>query len=309
MKPRLLVIVGPTAVGKTALSLYLAKKFDGEIISGDSMQVYRGMDIGTAKATPEERQQVPHHLIDIIDPDDLFSVQQFKELARLKIDEITARNRLPILVGGTGLYIEAVTHDYEMPYVPENTAFRQEMRRIAETEGVLSLHRRLKEVDPKTAEKLHPNDVKRMIRALEVYHGTGRPFSELKGKGTSPYQTLWIGLTMPRELLYRRINERVDLMMEEGLVDEVRKLRERGYHLGLTSMQAIGYKEIMSYLEGDITKEEAIHLIKRGTRKYAKRQFSWFRRLPEIHWFDVTDKEYMEEIQQLVAGKFHLPRE
>jgi len=309
MKPRLLVIVGPTAVGKTALSLYLAKKFDGEIISGDSMQVYRGMDIGTAKATPEERQQVPHHLIDIIDPDDLFSVQQFKELARLKIDEITARNRLPILVGGTGLYIEAVTHDYEMPYVPENTAFRQEMRRIAETEGVLSLHRRLKEVDPKTAEKLHPNDVKCMIRALEVYHGTGRPFSELKGKGTSPYQTLWIGLTMPRELLYRRINERVDLMMEEGLVDEVRKLRERGYHLGLTSMQAIGYKEIMSYLEGDITKEEAIHLIKRGTRKYAKRQFSWFRRLPEIHWFDVTDKEYMEEIQQLVAGKFHLPRE
>lgn len=305
----LLVIVGPTAVGKTALSLSLAKEFDGEIISGDSMQVYRGMDIGTAKATKQERSQVPHHLIDLIDPDTSFSVQQFKKLARLKINEIICRNRLPILVGGTGLYIEAVIHDYAMPHVPEKPEFRRQMRQIAEVEGGMSLHRRLAEVDPKSAEKLHPNDIKRMIRALEVYHVTGRPFSELKGKGTSPYEALWIGLTMPRERLYQRINKRVDQMVEEGLVDEVRELKEQGYHLGLTSMQAIGYKEIMSYLEGDITRDEAIHLIKRGTRKYAKRQLSWFRRLSEIHWFDVTAEGYMEEIKKLVAGKFNLPRE
>lgn len=301
--------MGPTAVGKTALSIELAKEFNGEIISGDSMQVYRDMDIGTAKASKHEREQVPHHLIDLVDPDTPFSVQQFKALARLKINEITNRDRLPILVGGTGLYIEAVIHEYQMPHVPENPEFRQQMRQIAEREGGISLHRRLAKVDPQSAKKLHPNDIKRMIRALEVYHVTGKPFSKLKGKGTSPYEALWIGLTMPRQLLYQRINQRVDQMLEEGLIEEVRALKARGYHLGLTSMQAIGYKEIMSYLEGDITKDEAIYLIKRGTRKYAKRQLSWFRRLSEIHWFDVTDEGCMEEIKKLVAGKFNLPRE
>jgi tRNA dimethylallyltransferase len=309
VKQELLVIVGPTAVGKTALSLDLAKTFDGEIISGDSMQVYRDMDIGTAKVSPEEQKEVPHHMIDLIDPDTPFSVQEFQKLARQKIAEISARGRLPMLVGGTGLYIEAVTHDYDLPHVPENPGLRDELRGLAESKGNEYLYRRLSEVDPNAAAKLHPNDLRRIIRALEVYYVTGKPFSSLKGKGTSPYDALWIGLTMPRELLYERINRRVDQMIEDGLVEEVKRLKERGYHLGLTSMQAIGYKEIMSYLNGEMTLDEAVHSIKKGTRKYAKRQLSWFRRLKEIHWFDVTEPQCLGEIRKLVAGKFHLPRE
>jgi tRNA dimethylallyltransferase len=309
VKQELLVIVGPTAVGKTALSLDLAKTFDGEIISGDSMQVYRDMDIGTAKVSLEEQKEVPHHMIDLIDPDTPFSVQEFQKLARQKIAEISARGRLPMLVGGTGLYIEAVTHDYDLPHVPENPGLRDELRSLAESKGNEYLYRRLSEVDPNAAAKLHPNDLRRIIRALEVYYVTGKPFSSLKGKGTSPYDALWIGLTMPRELLYERINRRVDQMIKDGLVEEVKRLKERGYHLGLTSMQAIGYKEIMSYLNGEMTLDEAVHSIKKGTRKYAKRQLSWFRRLKEIHWFDVTEPQCLGEIRKLVAGKFHLPRE
>jgi tRNA dimethylallyltransferase len=306
MKPPLLVIVGPTASGKTALGIRLAKRFGGEIISGDSMQVYRGMDIGTAKATPEERREIPHHLIDIVDPDVPFSVSEFKRLAREKIEEIHRRGKLPIIVGGTGLYIEAVTHDYLMPHVPENPVLREELRELALREGNEALHLRLREVDPDTADKLHPNDVKRMIRALEVYHGTGQPFSKLAGKGESPYDALWIGLTLRRDLLYDRINRRVDRMIEDGLVEEVKRLVLKGYHRGLTSMQGIGYKEIIRFLEGEISLEEAVHLIKKGTRKYAKRQFSWFRRLPEIHWFDMEDEASFPKIVKLVAGKFHL---
>ncbi|MFC7441505.1 tRNA (adenosine(37)-N6)-dimethylallyltransferase MiaA [Laceyella putida] len=309
MKSKVLVLVGPTAVGKTALSIELAKRFDGEIISGDSMQVYRGMDIGTAKITPEEQSGIPHHLIDIIDPDTPFSVQEYQRLAREKIAEVHGRGRYPMLVGGTGLYIESVIHDYDMPHVKENQELRQELSRLAAERGNEVLHARLREVDPETAEKLHPNDTRRMIRALEVYHVTGTPFSRLKGKGTSPYEACWIGLTMPREQLYDRINKRVDLMLEQGLVEEVKRLKEKGYHLGLTSMQAIGYKEIMSYLSGNLTLEEAVYLIKQGSRKYAKRQLSWFRRIKEMHWFDVTNRECFAEIQQLVAGKCHLARE
>jgi tRNA dimethylallyltransferase len=309
MKPQVLVIAGPTAVGKTALSIKLAKQFNGEIISGDSMQVYRGMDIGTAKVTPEEQEGIPHHLIDIIDPDTSFSVQEYQKLARQKIDEVHERGRLPMLVGGTGLYIEAVMYDYDMPQVPENQALRQELGRLAAEQGGEVLHARLQEIDPETAKKLHPNDIRRMIRALEVYDVTGIPFSQLKGRGTSPYDACWIGLTMPRELLYERINKRVDLMLEQGLVEEVKRLKEKGYGLGLTSMQAIGYKEIMAYLSGQLTLEEAVHLIKQGSRKYAKRQLSWFRRYGEMHWFDVTNRECFAEIQSLVAGKCHLARE
>ncbi|MBA4602351.1 tRNA (adenosine(37)-N6)-dimethylallyltransferase MiaA [Thermoactinomyces mirandus] len=309
MKPKLLVIVGPTAVGKTRLSVWLAKRFHGEIISGDSMQVYRGMDIGTAKIMPGEMEEIPHHLIDIRDPDQLFSVQEYQKLAREKIAEITEREQLPMLVGGTGLYIESVVHDYAMPHVKENMELRKELKEMAQREGKEALHRKLEKVDPVQAHKLHPNDVRRIIRALEVYHVTGKPFSELKRKGTSPYDALWIGLTMPRELLYERINRRVDEMIASGLVDEVKQLWNKGYRLHLTSMQAIGYKEIMSYLEGDISFDEAVHLIKLGSRKYAKRQLSWFRRLSEIHWFDITNAESFQEIELLIAGKFHLARE
>lgn len=267
------------------------------------------MDIGTAKITPEEQNGIPHHLIDIIDPDTPFSVQEYQRLARQKIAEVHSRGHYPMLVGGTGLYIESVIHDYFLPHVKENPTLRQELKAFAEEQGNEALHARLREVDPETANKLHPNDTRRMIRALEVYDVTGIPFSKLKGKGTSPYEACWIGLTMPRGQLYERINQRVDLMLKQGLVEEVKRLKEKGYHHGLTSLQAIGYKEIMGYLSGELTLEEAVHLIKQGTRRYAKRQLSWFRRIKEIHWFDVTKRECFAEIQRLVAGKCHLARE
>lgn len=305
----LLVLVGPTAVGKTALSLSLAREFHGEIISGDSMQIYKYMDIGTAKASLEERAVVPHHLIDLYDPDVSFSVQQFQKIARKQIEQVYLRQHLPMLVGGTGLYVEAITYDYQMPYVQEDTQFREELRRLAEERGNHILHDRLSQVDPRSAKNIHPNDQKRCIRALEVFHQTGRPMSELKGKGESPYHLLWIGLDMPRELLYERINRRVDLMIEAGLIEEVKRLREMGYKQTSTSMHAIGYKEIHKYLDGEWSLEQAVERIKKGSRNYAKRQLSWFRRYQEIHWFDVTTKNYLEEIHQLVAGKFPEYRE
>lgn len=310
MEQKILVIVGPTAVGKTSLSIRLAKRFNGEIISCDSMQVYQGMDIGTAKATKQERREVPHHLIDIISPDTPFSVRAFQRLARQKIFEVQSRQCLPILVGGTGLYIEAVTYDYQVPPVKQNKELREKYQKIVEEQGRQVLYEKLKRVDPITAKRLHPNDVKRVIRALEVYQVSGKPFSSFSQTKRAYYPSmLWIGLTMPRELLYKRINLRVDQMIEDGLVEEVKRLQEKGFDQELTSMQAIGYKEILSYLKGEISLEEAIRLIKRGTRKYAKRQFSWFKRMPNIHWFDVTKNEVYEEIQQFVAGKFIQVRE
>lgn len=311
MKQHLLVIVGPTAVGKTALSIRLAKRFHGEIISCDSMQVYQGMDIGTAKATEEERAEVPHHLIDIIPPDVAFSVQEFQRLARQKIQEVHSRKHLPILVGGTGLYIEAVTYDYRVPPAGQDFEIRNQYQRFAEEHGNEALHQKLEEIDPITAKRLHPNDVKRVIRALEVYHLTKKPFSSFEQAEKRPYYNsmLWIGLTMPREILYQRINERVDRMLEEGFIEEVKKLYKKGYDTHLTSMQAIGYKEILSYLKGEISFTDSVELIKQGTRKYAKRQFSWFKRLRNIHWFDMTKDKVYEEIQQFVAGKFIQDRE
>ncbi|MDQ0418527.1 tRNA dimethylallyltransferase [Croceifilum oryzae] len=309
MKPNLLVIVGPTAVGKTSLSLELAGEFHGEIISGDSMQVYRYMNIGTAKASKEERELVPHHLIDRYDPDYPFSVQEFQRIARESIAEVSGRSHLPILVGGTGLYVDSVTHNYLMPDVKENPSLRQELRELAEKEGNEALHRRLQEVDPTSAQKLHPNDQKRLIRALEVYDQTGQSISQLSKKGESPYRSLWIGLTMPRELLYERINLRVDLMIEQGLVEEVQLLRQKGYQRTATSMHAIGYKEIYRYLDGEWSLDAAIEQIKKGSRNYAKRQLSWFRRSNEILWYDVTKKGIFEEIKEQVAGKFPEYRE
>ncbi|TCP69132.1 tRNA (adenosine(37)-N6)-dimethylallyltransferase MiaA [Baia soyae] len=309
MKPNLLVIVGPTAVGKTSLSLELAGEFHGEIISGDSMQVYRYMDIGTAKASKEEMELVPHHLIDLYDPDYPFSVQEFQKVAREAIAEVSERSHLPILVGGTGLYVDSVTHNYRMPDVKENPSLRQELRELAEKEGNEALHKRLQEVDPTSAEKLHPNDQKRLIRALEVYDQTGQSISQLSKKGDSPYRSLWVGLTMPRDLLYERINLRVDLMIEQGLVEEVQMLREKGYQRTATSMHAIGYKEVYRYLDGEWSLDAAIEQIKKGSRNYAKRQLSWFRRSDEIYWYDVTKKGIFEEIKEQVAGKFPEYRE
>jgi tRNA dimethylallyltransferase len=304
MHPHLLVIVGPTAIGKTALSLQLAERFQGEILSGDSMQVYRQMDIGTAKASLAERARIPHHLIDIIDPDTPFSVQEFQRLAQAKIEEIHLHRHLPILVGGTGLYVESITHRYVLPHVPEKAEIRKRWQAYAQTEGAEALHAQLRRVDPLSARRLHPHDQRRIIRALEVTEMTGIPFSQLKRRAVSPYHLWWIGLTMPRERLYERINQRVDEMITAGLVAEVAALREKGFHPGLTAMQAIGYKEMMSYFAGEMTLLEAIAWIKKRTRHFAKRQLAWFRRLPEINWFDVTKEGVFAEIERWVAGKF-----
>lgn len=309
-----MVILGPTAVGKTDLSIDMAKKFNGEIISGDSMQIYKGMDIGTAKIKPEEMKGVPHYLLDEYSPDYNFSVAEFQEVAKEKIKEINSHNHLPIIAGGTGLYIKSVTHQYQFPSVNTDEEYREELHEWVEKNGKEALHDKLKEIDPKSAERLHPNDVKRVIRSLEVYKVTGQLLSDIidKQKLETPYDLLMIGLTMERSKLYERINQRVDIMLEKGLVDEVRKLLNQGFDERYTSMQGIGYKEIIQYLKGEISLEQAIYMIKQGTRRFAKRQLSWFRQMPGIYWFDLSSDNIDEKnkiknnIYKLIAGKFPL---
>jgi tRNA dimethylallyltransferase len=306
-KPRLLIVAGPTAVGKTRLGVELAKRWNGEVISADSMQIYRGMDIGTAKITKEEMEGIPHWGIDLVDPDQPFTVADFRQYAEEKIREIDARGKLPILVGGTGLYVRAITDSLDFTEASIDRAFREMLQREAEEKGVESLHARLAQVDPPTARRLHPNDVRRVIRALEVYHLTGKPMSEAYEEAPEEpkYRMLMIGLTADRAWLYERINQRVDRMIEQGLVDEVKRLLRQGYHKNLTAMQAIGYKEIIDYLEGRMSLEEAIEEVKRGTRRFAKRQLSWFRREKRMHWLDVLqqdEREIYQEIARWVAG-------
>ena len=310
-KQPLLVLVGPTAVGKTKLSLALAQRFNAEIISGDSMQVYRGMDIGTAKIPVEEQCGIPHHMIDIHTPDEPFSVAEFQERSARLISEISARGRLPFIVGGTGLYIESLCYGFEFSEQGSDEAYRLQMADYAEQYGNQALHQRLAEVDPETASRLHPNDVRRVIRALEVYHLTGQTMSQQleHQKREAQYKLCMIGLTMDRQLLYNRIEERIDEMLEQGLVAEVEQLLAQGYDRRLVSMQALGYKEIAAYLEGELSYEAAVVLLKRDTRHFAKRQLSWFRRMKDIHWFDVTDPscydQQLLEIVELAAGKLH----
>nr|WP_274388477.1 tRNA (adenosine(37)-N6)-dimethylallyltransferase MiaA [Brevibacillus agri] len=308
-REKLVVIIGPTAVGKTQLSLDLAQQFNGEIISGDSMQVYRGMDIGTAKAEPAELALVPHHLIDIKNPDEEYSVALFQESATRLITEINQRERLPFIVGGTGLYIESVTHRFQFSQAAQDPELRERLQRLADAEGVEALHARLADVDPITAQRLHPNDVKRVIRALEIYESTGYKMSDFQLRAQhSPYDLVMIGLTMERAVLYERINRRVELMIEAGLVEEVRGLLDKGYDASMVSMQGLGYKELIPYLYGEITLEKAINDIQQRTRHFAKRQLSWFRRIPEVQWFDMTDPagqaKSVETIKQILAGKF-----
>ncbi len=313
MKENLLVILGPTAVGKTELSIDIALRFKGEIISGDSMQVYKGMDIGTAKIKPEEMEGIPHYLIDQFSPDHYFSVAEFQELATRKITDINQKGHLPIIVGGTGLYIKSVTHNYQFPTVTSNESFRKELEEWVEKHGKEALHKRLENVDQETASRLHINDVKRVIRALEVFHASGKQLSELlkEQEINTPYQLLMIGLTMDRSKLYERINHRVDIMLNHGLIEEVENLLKQGYDERYIAMQGIGYKEIIHYLKGEIALEEAIHLIKQGTRRFAKRQLSWFRNMPEIQWFDISEaihedkQKNIDKIYELIAGKFH----
>jgi tRNA dimethylallyltransferase len=292
-RPHVIVILGPTAVGKTALSVRLARDFDGEVISADSRQIYRYMDIGTAKATSEEQAQAPHHLVDIVDPDQELTLAHFQRLTYHLIDQIWARDRVPILVGGTGLYIRAVLEGWTIPEVPPDETMRRRLQGEAERFGHQALHARLAVVDPAAAERIDGRNVRRVVRALEVFYHTGQPISELQQKHPPDYAVLKLGLTMPREALYARIDARVDRMIASGLVDEVRWLVEQGYDLELPSMSALGYGEIIQYLEGEISLQEAADLIKRHTRRFVRQQYNWFRLSdPSIHWIDATDPDY-----------------
>lgn len=307
MKLPLLVIVGPTAVGKTAIAVETARHLGAEIISGDSMQVYRGMDIGTAKIRSDEMQGVPHHLIDIREPDEPISVAEFQARADGLIAEIAGRGRLPMLVGGTGLYVRAVLEEYTFTEMEADPALRIQLAGEEKRFGPGHLHRRLAEVDPESAARLHPHDLRRVVRALEVFLQMGSPISAMQtAAGSAPrYDDLLIGLTMDRAELGRRIEARVDAMMEQGLEAEVRSLLDR-YGPSIQALEAIGYKEMLQYRRGLITYTEAVGLIKRHTRQFAKRQFTWFRRERRLNWFDVTEasqKQVVEEIARLVEGK------
>ena len=292
---KLVILTGPTAVGKTALSVALAKKIGGEIISADSMQVYRGMDIGSAKVTAEEMQGVPHFLIDEFDPAEEFHVVRFQEYAKRYIREIQERGHIPILVGGTGFYIQAVLYDIDFTEQDEDTALRNHYAQLAEEHGNAYLHEMLRQVDPVSAEMIHANNVKRTIRALEYFEKTGEPISrhnEEERAKESPYDFRYFVLTDERAHLYERIDHRVDLMLEAGLVEEVKRLRAQGCHKGMVSMQGLGYKEILSWLEGEISYEEAVYLLKRDTRHFAKRQLTWFRRERDVIWLNKPDYDY-----------------
>ncbi len=309
MKLPLLALVGPTAVGKTALSVALAQRLGAEIISGDSMQIYRGMDIGTAKITPAEMQGVPHHLIDIRSPDEPFSVAEFRTLVDGLAAEIVGRGRLPMLVGGTGLYVRAVLQEYSFSEQETDYELRERLTAEEATHGAGHLHQRLQEVDPEAAERLHPNDLRRVVRALEVYLTTGVPISATQTAGEAPprYDDLFIGLTMDRERLYSRIDQRVDLMLQAGLKEEVLDLLTR-YSPKLAAMEAIGYREMVWHLRGLLTLRECAELIRRNTRRFAKRQLTWFRRDERIQWFDLSNTSFatvVEEIAKRVEGKRH----
>jgi len=290
-KPKLLVLVGPTAIGKTRLSIEIAKRYHCEIISGDSMQVYRGMDIGTAKISDSERQGIPHHLINIVEPDEPFSAASFQERSAQLIIEINHRNRLPFIVGGTGLYIESLCYDFQFGLSASDTDYREHLTLELRQYGEEALHQKLQAVDPESALRLHPNDTRRIIRALEIWHMTGNTLSSRLAEQSkqSPYDLCIVGLTMDRAMLYKRIEHRIDLMMQQGLLDEVHHLMNRGYNRELISMQGLGYKELIPVILGECELKEAITILKRNTRHFAKRQLSWFRHMKEIHWIDVSN--------------------
>ncbi len=306
MKESLLVIVGPTATGKTSLAIEVAKKIPAEIISGDSMQVYRCMDIGTAKASKEEQEGIPHHLIDSLSPDQDFSVSIFQEKVTKLISDINARNKLPILVGGTGLYVRSIIDHYNFSESSTDWDLRERLQLEAAEKGKEFLHDRLAEVDSAGADRIHPNDTRRVIRALEVYHHTGLPISETQNRdeySESKYSMLMYGLTMEREKLYDGINKRVDKMINDGLLNEVKNLLAKGFNSRMTSMQAIGYKEVIGYLEGKYTLEEAIEAIKQNTRRFAKRQLTWFRRDKRIEWLHVENKQTIVDLAEQINNK------
>ena len=289
MKRPLIILAGPTAVGKTDLSVRLAKQIYASVISADSMQVYRHMDIGSAKITPEEMDGVPHYLVDVLEPEEEFSVVRFQQMAKEAAEEIYARGQIPLVVGGTGFYVQALLYDIDFTENDGDDSFRRELEQTAKEQGSEYLHDLLKERDPKAAEQIHPNNVKRVIRALEFYQQTGKRISEHneeeRGK-ESPYEFAYFVLTDERSRLYERIDRRVDLMMEQGLLEEVRELKERGVRRDSTAMQGLGYKELYAYLDGAYDLEEAVRVIKRDTRHFAKRQLTWFKRERDVIWAD-----------------------
>ena len=289
----LIILAGPTAVGKTSLSIRLAKDTGGEIISADSMQVYRHMDIGSAKITKEEMEGVPHYLVDVLEPEEEFNVVRFQQMAEEAAERIWEKGKIPLVVGGTGFYIQALLYDIDFTENDGDESYRRQLeRKASDEEGASELYEMLKAVDLKAAQEIHPRNIKRIVRALEFYHQTGKKISEhneTQRQKMSPYNYAYFVLTDERGRLYERIDRRVDLMMEQGLLDEVRYLKERGVRKDSTAMQGLGYKEILDYLDGTCSLEEAVYVLKRDTRHFAKRQITWFRREREVRWLKLED--------------------
>ncbi len=309
MAKPLVIITGPTAAGKTGLSVKLAKKINGEIISADSMQVYTGMDIGTAKITKKEMCGIPHHMIDIIEPAEEFNVALFKKYAASYIDEITSRGHIPIIVGGTGFYIRSVLYDTEFTSCDTDYELRQKLFDYAKKNGNDALFAKLLEIDPVSAETIHANNVKRVVRAIEYHTLTGERISEHNARErmkSSPYDFAYFVINMDRKELYERIDRRVDTMINDGLVDEVKELTKKGLSKNMVSMKGLGYKEIIEYFEGALTLDESINLIKKETRHFAKRQLTWFRREKDVIWLDKSKKDddiLIDEILQVLKNK------
>lgn len=309
-KRPLVILAGPTAVGKTDLSIQLARRTNGAIISADSMQVYRYMDIGSAKVTKEEMQGIPHYLIDALLPSEEFHVVRFQKMAKAALDEIYAGGHLPIVAGGTGFYIQALLYDIDFTEQDGDTQFREEMAAFADEYGAHALHEKLKDIDPLSYEGIHENNIKRTIRALEYYHQTGLPISahnEAEHAKESSYRFAYFVLTDERSHLYGRIDRRVDSMLAQGLLDEVKRLRDMGYHRQMVAMQGLGYKELLDYLDGKCTLEEAVYTIKRETRHFAKRQLTWFKRERDVIWLDKSGYSYEDD--EILQDMLHILEE
>ena len=301
MKKKCIVIVGPTGVGKTRLSIFLAKRLNSQIISADSMQIYKYMDIGTAKVEPKYQKEIKHHLIDIVEPDENFNVEQFQSLCIEKTEEISSINKIPIIVGGTGLYINSITHKLEFNTVKSDEKLRYELENIAQSQGNQKLHEMLENIDPESASKIHMNNVRRVIRAIEVYKLAGHKFSEINDKFdhyNDDYNFYIIGLNDDRHILYERINQRVDEMIDEGFMAECKYIYEMTDE-NSQSIQAIGYREAFMYLNNEISFKDMVSLMKKNSRKYAKRQLTWFRQDERIHWMNLEDFKKFEDIEQI----------
>jgi tRNA dimethylallyltransferase len=302
----LFILAGPTAVGKTGISIKLAQRLNGEIISADSMQIYKSMDVGSAKISKEEMKGIPHHMVDIIEPSEDFSVAEFKERAETAIEAITYRNKLPMLVGGTGFYINSLIYNYNFATTNKDEEYRDKLTKLADEKGKEYVHELLKDRDLESYNKLYPNDLKRVIRALEVYKVSGKPMSEFAAEQDIldiPYNVHYFVLNMDRQKLYSQINTRVDIMMKNNLVEEVIRLKEMGYNSDMQSMKGIGYKEILYYLNGEISLSEAVEMIKQGSRNYAKRQLTWFRKDSRINWINKDEFSGDDEIVKHIISK------